>query len=293
VELLESIESRVREVAVVARSYNSARELLIATVGACDGRLCSRSELDVAVGSLVADALSRRLGARVGGLRSSVAVETVSRKSELVLRLFGGDAGPVPKEVLRQVEVDIEKALSIDVESGRALHGWPIAAAAVGGAATAVAAAGVTFGVSAGVMTAASSFTGLAACKWRRQSRARLSDPDPTSPGATTWAELGTRSVPVADCLTAGERVAGAQELAQCVHQAHVDPVDGVSVPLGDVDASNAVLAALSVAALAGICESLIGGGSVAGRVISKVEARGGRGCAVMFVCDIPTCVVA
>lgn len=262
------------EVILAASTPICAYHLLCAAVEASHVPQFARREAASAAGTLVAEALTDRFGGKVAGYHAEVAVD---EELSLTLRLSGVDINAVQGD---------ESPSSLELGADRLER--------------------LLEQVASELKEEFSRDSRLRPVRPRKTQLAKGTAP------AISWSSLGRLVVEIVDGLTDEERSEAGKLVAlnarsrsylemprrlgtldedeqACAEKCEAEEVT-VVIPLGFVGPSggNPVINAMSTAALASICETLIGGRTIRGRTMRSVEVRGHRGCAVKFVQDTP-----
>lgn len=256
-ELLNELNHRQKEVILAAGSAECAFHLLVSIVEAHSVPQFSRREVAVAASDLVAEALTERFGGEISGHDAEVVID---EESSLALHLRVLDepsvyeAAHLTSTQAERIEALVHTAIPELEEK----------------------------------MSSKSALTGLRSGK----------SADPTTEGYVSWAALGPPIADIVDELDDEERCQSGRHIAKnaeshsFVNDSIEEGEEGITVviPLGPAShkAENPVIAAMSIAALGAVCETLIGGREIGGRALRSIQVRGHRGCAVKFIQDTP-----
>jgi hypothetical protein len=254
-ELLVSQNDGMKEVVMAARSAECACHLLFAITEAHSVPQFTRRDVGLTAAELVAEALTYRLDGDVAGHPASVFLDD---GYSLVLRLDDIDIAAGDASAQADLMQDLFDTIAEELEMKL------------------------------------SEATGLTAPrnlqKHNRESTKGRNE-------FVSWMDLGAAVVDINDGLCAEERHQGAHQIAEMARsQSHLEASEeedgkiSLVIPLGRTgpSAANHIINAMYTAALAALCETLIGGRDIEHRAIRSIDVRGHRGCAVKFVLESP-----
>jgi hypothetical protein len=247
-ELLCGQDRRMKEIVYTARTSEAAYHLLLATAEAHRIPMFRRREAADIAHDLLAEALTLRFGSILDGCEADVEID---EDSSLTLMLTGIELDIINGTVEEQA-TSLQSLLN---EAAKKIEAELC----------------------------------KSDCLTPDLKRHRL-DKD------ASWSVFSATSK-ISDCLYDEERHNGALHIAENTRRkAYVETslsdsnAISLAIPLGPAGYRNAnpVIAAMCVAALAVLVDSLIGGRAMDGRSLHSVQVRGTRGCAIKYVRDTP-----